>query len=372
MTRVVPSFKKSSADQWLKPRAILSKRARDLGYVFDRPPVLLSPGNQRIFLFEGGKPKEGLSPNPLSMLEKGGSWLADLFEGPADAKDGKSAFRKSKEKTLRKALEKKLEGDPKDGTPGKFDTLFLGEYPTWCHGLSDDACWCCEEAHAEKDKGQETTAAPLLWLLAALALIAFLTYLFLRASCAIFGGSACALIGVPEPLPSFEPPQPTETAPPAAPLAPPATPPKVEQPATPYPGLSQKPTVPPPAAVPPKIELPKPRIFHVAFFEAKANLTPEAMSALSSAAAQSVQMNKTVTLRVFALGGRETDDELWRRRLYAVKDELVRLGVPANRIRWEGAGPFNVVIRSKQQLRPQGKKRQTYDLDSVDDPLSPD
>jgi hypothetical protein len=373
MTRVIPSLRKSTADQWLEPRRILAKRARDFGFVFDRPPVLLSPGNQRVFLFEGGRPKDGVTPNPLGMVERGADWIGELFQPPADGKGGTSR-RKSKTNTLRKALEKKPATEPKDGTREKFDAVFLGEYPTWCHGLSDDACWCCEEAHAESAK--EPAGDGMAFIVGLLALLALA--LLYAGYCTLSG--SCGWTGSPstEPLPArveTAPPPPAEPlVPPPAPVAPPA---KVEAPTTaPYPGVTQKPVTQAPVtqvpvAPPPKVAAPKPPpAFHVAFFEAKSNLTPEAMNALSSAAAQSIQFNRTVTVRVVALGPRETDDELWRRRIYAVKDELVRLGVPANRLRYEGTGPYVMTIYRKQP--PVGRKRETYDLDSVDDPLASD
>ena len=381
MALVKPSLKKSSADQWLKPRSALARKARDFGFVLDRPPLMLSPGNQRIFLFEGGRPKDGVSPNPIGALERGFSWIGDAFTPPDDLKDRKSA--KAKDKTLRKAIEKKPEGDPKDDTPAKFETMFLGTYPTWCHGLSDDACWCCEEAHAETH--QDASANLWQFLIASLVTLTVLALLFFPAYCALSGSCNWFASSPTLPLPRIEAPppyvKPPETVVPQPPTMTPTKPP-VSEPATgtPYPGLRQQPstTVVPstriaPIAPPPRVEAPKPPpVFHVAFFEAKWNLTPEATNALSSAASQAMQLNKTITVRVVALGSRETDDDLWRRRLYAVKDELVRLGVPAGRIRYDGTGPYVITIRSKQQPRPIGRQRLTYDLDSVADPLSGD
>jgi outer membrane protein OmpA-like peptidoglycan-associated protein len=127
-------------------------------------------------------------------------------------------------------------------------------------------------------------------------------------------------------------------------------------------------------APPPKPEAPRPvQAFHVAFFEGKANLTPEAMGKLSDAAAQALQMNKNATVRLMALGPREPES-LWQRRVYAVKDELVRLGVPASRIRYEGRGhgPYTVTIRANQPPPSATRKRGGEDLDLIDDPMSPD
>ena len=56
-----------------------------------------------------------------------------------------------------------------------------------------------------------------------------------------------------------------------------------------------------------------------------------------------------------------------------MKDELVRLGVPANRIRHEGTGPFLLTIRSSQQRRSSSQHgRLTYDVDTVPDPMMVD
>ena len=84
MAYVKSASKKSSADQWLKPRAVIARRARDFGFVLDRPPMMLSPGNQRIFLFEGGRPKEGVTPNPINPVEGAIGWMGKLFTFPDD------------------------------------------------------------------------------------------------------------------------------------------------------------------------------------------------------------------------------------------------------------------------------------------------
>ncbi|MCE9524366.1 MAG: hypothetical protein K8S25_18245 [Alphaproteobacteria bacterium] len=380
---VKPSSKKSSADQWLKPRGILAKKARDFGFVFDRAPMMLSPGNQRIFLFEGGRPKDGVAPNPIGAVEGMLRWMGELFAPPSDG-SGKPSGGKSKDKTLRKVLEQKAEGNPKDNTPGKFDTQFLGQYPAWCHGLSDDACWCCEEAHADTHQEKSVNVPQLL--IATLVAATILALLFFPAYCAISG--SCTWFSQSPALPKLEAP-PSPFSPPPVIVAPePAKilPPKPTMPEPvrqPYPGLGQKPAAPvesapvktaPPVVATPKYDIPKPPpVFHVAFFEAKSNLTREAQTALGSAASQSIQQNRTVNIRIVALGARETDDELWRRRLYAVKDELVRLGVPANRIRNEGTGPYILTIRSNQPAGPASRRqRLTYDVDVVPDPMMAD
>lgn len=399
MTMVRPSIKKSSADQWMKPRSILSKKAREYGFVFDRPPVMISPGNQRIFLFEGGRPKDGFSTSPNGFFENLFGWVGDLFSPPPDTK-GQPAGVKAKDKSLRKALEKKPESakEIKDDAPEKFDAYFLGQYPTWCHGLSDDACWCCEEAHSDTHATSGAGIGPLVqFLIAGLIALTMLALLFVPAYCALTGAS-CNPFATPRTdiqllPPPVTPTQPQET--PAEPTPPPVVVPKVTPPErvqTPYPGLNgttpsttkpsatgiTQPTSPKVTAAP-KIEVQKPLpVFHVAFFEAKSNLTYEAQSALAAAAAQSIQQSRNATVRLVALGPRENDDDLWRRRLYAVKDELVRLGVPADRIRYEGTGPYVVTIRAAQSLRPTtgggggGGRRASLDTESIPDPLSSD
>jgi outer membrane protein OmpA-like peptidoglycan-associated protein len=376
MTLVRPTLKKSSADQWMRPREALARRARDLGYVFDRPPLMISPGNQRIFLFEGGKPKEGVTPTPLNIAQRMGNWVAETVDPEGTKK------AKAKDKTLRKALEKKPDAKLKDDTPQKFDITFLGQYQSWCVDMAPGAsCWCCEEAHAEK----ADEADPLAWLLrvalgalvaaVAFALIVLPIYCSMTGACTWFGTSTPSYRTLPPPTQSQAPP------PSATPVAPPPatpTPAPVDSGYPGYPGAGQvKTPVPEPkveTAPPAKVEAPRPvQAFHVAFFEGKANLSPEAMGKLSDAAAQALQMNKNATVRLMALGPREPES-LWQRRIYAVKDELVRLGVPASRIRYEGRGhgPYTVTIRATQPPPSATRKRGGEDLDLVDDPMSPD
>jgi len=385
MTLVRPTSKTSSADRWIKPRNLLTRRARDHGFVFDRPPLMLSPGNVPVYLFEGGKPQSGVSPNPIGLFENFLNWLGRTF-APGDEKKEKAKAAK----TLRTALEKKQDKKSKDGSPEKFEISFLGQYQTWCpepHS-STTTCWCCEEAHTDKQLDETGVGiGPLIqFLIAGLIAVTALALLITPIYCSVTG--ACTWFGGREPTfePGIEPPPATQTE-----VTPPATQtPPVTQTTTPtttgtapskYPGLdTTKPaTVATPApkgpvvATPPKVEAPKPPpVFHVAFFETKANLTPEAMTALASAATQYVQMNRNANIRLVSLGPRESDDALWQRRLYAVKDELVRLGVPAARIRYEGTGPYLVTIRASQPTRPAGssRRRSSQYLDAVPDPMS--
>jgi len=399
MTLVRPSLRKSSADQWLKPRTALARTLRDFGFVLDRAPIMVSTGTTRSFLFEGGRPRDGLSPNPINIFNGTFKWLAEMFE-PA-AEPGK---QKSKEGTLRKTIEKKPERELKDDTPGKFDTMYLGQYPSWCQGLNADSCWCCEEPHADTQSQAGNAVSPVLQLLGG-TLIAAVLFAFAYSGYCSFTGS-CSLFSAPENYqpaiiqsPPAEPPAPPAIAPvlkvvpPAkpeiAPTAPDNQSTQAPYPGLPYPGLNDKPV--PPVAYPglqekpqaprsvekqplppvPKFVPVKPVILHVAFYEAKSNLTRESFNVLATAAGQAVQMNKTVNIRLFALGRREPDSNLWSRRLNAVKDELVRLGVPFERIRVDGNGPYIVIIRAIEPPRARSaRQRLTYDLDSIDDPLS--
>jgi outer membrane protein OmpA-like peptidoglycan-associated protein len=347
---------------------------------------MLSPGNVPVYLFEGGKPRSGVSPNPIGVAENFFNWLGRTF-APGDDKNEKAKAAK----TLRTALEKKQERKLKDGSPEKFEISFLGQYQTWCpepHSATT-TCWCCEEAHVDKEL-EETGVGigPLIqFLIAGLIAVTALALLITPIYCSVTG--ACNWFGGREPTvePRVEaPPSESITTPPnqIAPTPTPAQPPPATTaPAAPsaYPGLNGTPapvaapeTKQPVVAAPPtKAEVPKPPpVFHVAFFEAKANLTPEAMTALASAATQFVQMNRSTNVRLVSLGPREHDDILWQRRLYAVKDELVRLGVPAARIRYEGTGPYLVMIRSTQPTRPAGssRRRTSQYLDAVPDPMS--
>jgi outer membrane protein OmpA-like peptidoglycan-associated protein len=395
MTLVRPTSKTSSADRWIKPRNLLTRRARDHGFVFDRPPLMLSPGNVPVYLFEGGKPRSGVSPNPIGVAENFFDWLGRTF-APGDEKKEKAKAAK----TLRTALEKKQDKKSKDGSLEKFEISFLGQYQTWCpepHS-STTTCWCCEEAHVDKQL-EETGLGigPLIQFLiaglialTALALLITPIYFWFADQKPTFEprveappASQTEVAQTPtasQPLPSStgSAPSSTGSAPSSTGSAPSSTAPAPSA----YPGLdTTKPaTVVAPApkepvvtAPTPKVDVPKPPpVFHVAFFEAKANLTPEAMSALASAATQFVQMNRSTNVRLVSLGPRETDDALWQRRLYAVKDELVRLGVPAARIRYEGTGPYLIMIRSSQPTRPAGssRRRSSQYLDAVPDPMS--
>ncbi len=388
MTMIRPANKKSSADLWMRPRNDLARRARDFGFVFDRPPVMISPGNSRVFLLEGGRPKDGFTASPAGMFD----WLRDLIAPPQDTKN-QPAGVKAKDKSLRKALEKKRDGDTKDDSPAKYDTYFLGQYPTWCHGFADDSCWCCDEAHSDAVPESGINLAPLLqFLLASLVALTLLALILVPAYCALTG--ACGFFTgdnprdntiLPPPINQpFEPNKiEPQVPPPSSSNTQPSAPPPAAYPG--YPGLGSEqpkatPTDPKAAPVGPKTSAVQPpptqRVrtapYHVAFFQGKGNLTSESMNALAAAASQAMQLNHPATIRLEALGPREHDSALWQRRLQAVKDELVRMNVPANRIRHEGTGPFVIKI-SKDVAPPSATgKRASLELDSVPDPLSGD
>jgi outer membrane protein OmpA-like peptidoglycan-associated protein len=379
MTLVRPSSKTASADQWLRPRSLLTRRARDHGFVFDRPPLMLSPGSQRYFLFEGGKPRDGVSPNPIGFLERGMDWLSDKVT-PAEAREKAKASAKS----LRKSLEKKQDTKAKDGSHEKFDVSFIGQYQTWCpEPTSGNTCWCCEEAHVDRQLEESGLGLwPLIqFLVASLIALMVLAMILVPTYCTLTG--ACSWFGGAPPPPTFEP-RVEATEPVQPQQAPVQAPAQIEAPAATtkptYPGLDT--TKPTPMAVEkepvvtapptPKVEAPKAApVFHVAFDEAKANLSTKAMDDISTAA-RTALANGVVNIRVVSLGAREHDVPLWQQRFRAVRDELVRLGVPANRIRDQrGPGPYLITIRPNQPMRPATTRRRiSQDLDSVPDPMS--
>lgn len=353
MVMVRPPHKTRGADLWLKPRRHLAKKAAEYEFAFDRPPIMVSPSRYPVLLFEGGRVKEGFLPQPRSAWQRTQEWFWDRASPKDKGKKKDKPVTKPKTKPLRKALEKRPDG-MKDDSPNKFDTIFLGEYPTWCdRTLSHtDSCWCCDEAHG--DSGADDISNVWTWLLLGLVALVMLALTLAPAYCQYTG--YCSGWGDDAP----------ETA-----FVPEAPPPAVSGPV--YPGVKDLPppvvtgpAIAPPPVAPPPLALPKIPVFHVAFFEMKANLTVEALNAIGTAASQNLQADKSVMVRIVALGPREDDEELWQRRLYAVKDELVRQGVPASRIRYEGDGPYAITIRGD------GAPPKAYDTDQVDDPMTGD
>jgi outer membrane protein OmpA-like peptidoglycan-associated protein len=374
----------SSSAQWRRPLERIEKRAEKTDYVFDRAPIPVEGTGHPVFLFEGGKSR----PTGLAAGWQPPTWLA--------GKPGPS--------TLQEKIEKKPEPKPGKGSADDHALIYLGEYKSWCapHSGHTEGCSCANTPIASNvaDKGMfgSASVAAIVTGLAIMALIAL-------------GYFVWQFVVTPnqDPQTSYQP-QMTQPSP-TPQVAPPAnvgliTPDKHPDP---YPGLEQAAQATPPyppsppiasrfdtgEAIPteptgplsqsmdpnaqpvtnPATTQQKPVMLHVAFSETKANLTRESFNALASATAQSLQSNREVNIRLFAVGRREADAALWRRRLNAVKDELVRLGVPAARIRSEGNGPFVVRIqqvRAQEQSRQRGFQDQSYDSRSLDDPFSID
>lgn len=405
-------FKKSSSDQWMKPRERLETIGKDNGYTFDKSPLSVDTGGTRVFLMEGGSLK---TQAPEKAKSSGG-----IFSAPPKPK-----------KSLREKIESKPEPKPKAGTPGDFQTSFLGEYATWCPPGSGqtDHCWCCDEAveahhepHGFLDWLQEylPKIGMVLGALLITAVVAYLLYAMFY--CPLTG--KCSATGVSPS--SYQPPTVTSpTSPSSVPdAAPPSTPDQVfpgqpsspvsqlppnspypkapetgdatQPPSSPYPGypgtgqsqpadqigssdrkqpaLEKPAPAAPPADRTPPVATTKPLMLHVAFMESKSNLSRESYNVLTTAAAQSLQSNRDIAVRVFAIGRRESDGALWRRRLYAVKDELVRLGIPVQRIRTEGTGPYVLRISKLPQVESRKPAANgggsSTELDSLDDPFS--
>lgn len=362
---------------WLKPREELHRRVeRTLHVVYDRPPLMVSPTGRTVFLQEGGvvKPLLGLHGSVKELSEK-----------------------------LKKAVERK---PPESGwgsaAAGRLDASFLGVYPTWA---SDDSCngWICEPAGHKPDAPPPfffvwlLKNLPLLLLLLVLAGAIYYSYTTWQSACVESDSAWCtghvdwqkifppAPATPPSSQPSAPPPSPREPA--SSPSEPPPS--NSDQPPATYPTSPPPETAPKPeheAEAPPKPEMhethapqagpppyaPPPETPKlIAFYEGKANLTAPALNLLRDSAMRAMETDRVVHLRLDALGPRESDPELWQRRLQAVKDELVRLGVPADRVEPNGSGPYEVIIR--QRVVPttrSGRERVTLEL--IPDPLAGD
>jgi hypothetical protein len=397
MTMIRPLAKKSSADQWLKPYNDISRIAKQFGFVFDRAPVTVSSAKASSFLYEGGKLKDGVMTSP-------GGFLAWLFG------DAGPAFSPAKDRTLRKQIEKKPSDKASDSR------FFLGEYPSWCYGVNlkpGETARCCDEPHENVAAPGEDINAPFFqWVIAtlvtltALGLIAMLLYCPLTGACGTgFRPSDMRIVPPPtSPADGQVPSGPRDNAdlPPSQPAVVPPKP--ATQPAEPtastYPGVNQAPAKPAPAqpsqngaypgvnqppkqapsssapltpARPPASTAQPARvrpIFHVAFFNGKANLTSETMNVLAAAASQVIQLERPAKIRVASLGPKESDD-IWNRRRLALEDELVRQGVPRNQITSARAGSQLIMtIRPlKQPAAPASGKRAALQLDAIGDPL---
>jgi outer membrane protein OmpA-like peptidoglycan-associated protein len=375
------NHRSSTSDQWRRPLERLEKRAEKTDYVFDRAPIPVEGTGHPVFLFEGGKAKH-----------KG---IAGVWHGPAwfGSKPGPSSFQEK--------IEKKPEPKPDKGSVDDHALIYLGEYKSWCAPSNGHAegCSCTATPVAAEEHEGVTISKSVKWLAAGLAVCALLAAIYFL----YFAGSGEGT----SPPASYQPPvvttpspTPEATRPPsgmnepatgsypglAAPIT--TTPtqpvaPQVGQPTPPYPtypgmGTSDRPqadaTTPPKAAPPAQVNAAaKPVVLHVAFSESKANLTRDSFNVLASAAAQSLQSSRDVSIRIFAIGRREADAGIWRRRLNAVRDELVRLGVPVARIRSEGTGPYMLRIQRPQASdwqRPASSADQSFDRQSLDDPFS--
>ena len=413
MTMIRPIGKKSSADQWLRPFNEISRIAKQFGFVFDRAPVTVASAKSASFLYEGGKLKDAILASPVNIL----AWL--FGEGPSFTGKGR---------TLRKLLEKKPADKPSDSR------YFLGEYPSWCYQGIDpkpgETSRCCDEPHAVASAEADPIFSDVFqWLIGGLIALTIAGLMAMFLYCPITGACGSSSFrpqdlqivpptSVPsEAQPATQPPpsdttsQPPGASPQTPSLAPTTTNPPVSEPATPssypgvkppatpatssqpsgYPGVAQGPVVPkqePPKstapltpaspaispAQPPRFEPARPiPVFHVAFFEGKANLTTDSMNALASAASQVIQMGRPAKIRAVALGPKE-DDETWRRRRLSIEDELVRQGVPRNQITTSRAGSqLLITIRPATTPAPASTgKRAALELDSVKDPMMGD
>ncbi len=259
MTMVRPLVKKSSADQWLKPFNDISRLAKQYGFVFDRAPITVSSAKSATFLYEGGKLKDTVLGAPGSVL----GWL--FGEGPGFT---------SKDRTLRKVLERKPADKPADGR------FFLGEYPSWCYQGIDakpgDASRCCAEPHATASAEPDPFPLIFQYLVAGLialtvaGLIAMFLYCPLTGACGTSFRPQDLRI-VPPPVPVNVPsdaqptspgmqPDGTTLPPPAsstqAPALAPSAKPSVSEPAQPpaaYPGVKGPATSPTTSTQPPAV-----------------------------------------------------------------------------------------------------------------------
>lgn len=402
MAHVMSKTAKSSPDQWVKPREKIAKVVGDWNFSQDRAPIAVSTGKDRAFLIESSV-IAGKSPK----------------DDPA-----------KRTKAIVEALEGKPKQKPAKGSIEEATSIaFLGEYQIRCSSPTTENCNCCDGA-TENAEEPSWFEGFIEWLTknfpviagAAIVTVGLAFILYAMFYCPISGNCAVTdnTSGYQLPAPATPPQPPADTSAPAPypgmnsrpapqatlPGAPASSEAANQPPHSSYPGVgetppatnnyprpstytegrndtpAEKPSTAPttkapkaseatPAKPHPTYAQPKPLMLHVAFMEAKSNLSREAYNVLTTAAAFALQQNKTVNLRIFAIGARETDENLWHRRFYAVKDELVRLGVPVERIRAEGNGPYLVIIRANEPPKPSSAhQRVTYDLDSIDDPFA--
>jgi outer membrane protein OmpA-like peptidoglycan-associated protein len=380
------NYKNSSADQWQRPREKLVSKTSGSDYVFDRSPIPVESSQLPVFLFEGGKTKTAKpkpeKANTAKSKEKPASQFQDLVEKKDDKKTAKQT---------------------KKGTADDNSLISLGEYKSWCAPCKahSESCSCADEPTASPVQPPKCdwwcVAYGVGGTLIALTLLYFayaLGYCTLTGACPankavpVYEHPSVPNQTPPPGSPDQVQPQPTypDRHPPNAPQSPAPGNGEESRPPSTYPGYPDKGPSPSEDQIGSSDRKPsdlekttpvattKPLLLHVAFMESKSNLTRESYNVLTTAAAQSLQSNRDISVRVFALGSRESDGALWRRRLYAVKDELVRLGIPVQRIRTEGAGPYMLRITRL----PQSESRKpvstgggtSSDLDTLDDPFS--
>jgi hypothetical protein len=314
----------ATAERWRRPLKRLEAHAAETGNKFDHAPIPVEGTGNAAFLFEGSQGKTCTLWNILDPA----TWF------PWDKGSG----------SLKERVEKKPTKKPEKNSPDDYALVFLGEYKSWCSQSSGHAgpCSCTNVKGSEashKDGFFQKYGLLLTTLLLATGLIVALA------------------LWKPWDADWSMPSERTERI--------------QEKRDEKVPELKKEKEEPPPRdPVPIQVQ---PLVLHVAFSEDKANLTRESFDALASAAAQSFQSSRDVSIRVFALGQRETDTSIWNRRLMAVKDELVRLGVPVARIQSEGQGPYLVHIRQAPSLQPAQRGVQPEAASegmSLDDPFA--
>jgi outer membrane protein OmpA-like peptidoglycan-associated protein len=371
----------ASGERWRRPLKRLESDAAETDFRFEQAPIPVEGTGKAVFLFEGGQGETCV----LQSLWNWKKWFPWATSGGS----------------LQERIEKKPRNKPEKNSPDDYSLIFLGEYKSWCSQSSGHAGPCsCTNAKdpksSHKDSFFSTYGLLLTTLLLASALV--VTLMLWRPWDAADldlsqppiqspdGPGQGRLSPQPSPNPGLTGQVPgNDNARKLRDVAPSeAEPPSSAQPTPPYPPppeaafvgqretLTAKPATGP---VPSHSEQgqPQPLVLHVAFSEAKANLTRESFNALASAAAQALQASREVRIRVFALGQRETDTFLWNRRLTAVKDELVRLGVPVARIRSEGQGPFMVLIKQEPSIpsaRRETQPEPSMDSTALDDPFA--
>lgn len=318
----------ATAERWRRPLKRLEAHAAETGNKFDHAPIPVEGTGNAAFLFEGSHGKTCTLWNILDPA----TWF------PWDKGSG----------SLKERVEKKPTKKPEKNSPDDYGLVFLGDYKSWCSQSSGHAGPCsCTNV-----KGSEASHKDGFFKKYGLLLTALLLATGLVAALALWKPWDADWSMPSEERKEHTPPKRN------------VQPPEVSEPEKGKEEPQRR----------DREEIPvQPLVQHVAFSEGKANLTRESFDALASAAAQSFQSSRDVSIRVFALGQRETDTSIWNRRLMAVKDELVRLGVPVARIQPEGQGPYLVHIRQAPSLQPTQRGAQpeaSSEGMSLDDPFA--